>query len=254
MVSAWNQQVMFPNPADLITQVVSNAKLKLLEAAILLKCDALDGVTDGLLNDPRKCSFNPAVDLPKCVGDVDGPGCFTTAQVTAIKRVYDGPSNASGQIYPGTALGDEAYTGGWDRWYTEDPNIASAYGKYGFNYQNLGYIFSQGIIYHVFNDPSYDFRKFNFETDVPKTRFLGSILNATDPNLSHYKSKGGKLIMYHGWSDPALSTYGTIYYYEQVVNKIGGLDKATEFNRLFLLPGMGHCVWGRARRRRLSTG
>lgn len=241
----WDQQAMYPNPEDLENATVPNSKLGILDAEVLDKCDAIDGLADGLITDPRNCPFDPAVDLPICSDDnSDAPDCFTPAQVAAIARVYNRPSNSKGQIFPGFSPGAENAFLGWDMWITEDQDILGAF--FGIDdVPNAQYGFGEDIMrYFVYNDPNYDFRDFDFETDVRDTSRAAAILNATNPNLKPFKVHEGKMIMYNGWCDHAITPLGTIQYYEQVVNRMGGRDKVENFFRLFLAPGMLHCSGG----------
>jgi feruloyl esterase len=240
----WNQQAMYPNPEDLENATVPNSKLGMLDAEVLDSCDAIDGLMDGLITDPRNCTFDPAIDLPICPGDIDAPDCFTAAQVAAIARVYNGPSNSKGQIHPGFPPGAENAFLGWDMWITEGHDILGAF--FGIDdIPNAQYGFGEDIMrYFVYNDPNYDFRDFDFETDVHDTARAAAILNATNPNLKPFKVHGGKMIMYNGWCDHAITPLGTIKYYEQVINRMGGRNKVENFFRLFLAPGMLHCSGG----------
>ena len=129
-------------------------------------------------------------------------------------------------------------------WITEGHDILGAF--FGIDdIPNAQYGFGEDIMrYFVYNDPNYDFRDFDFETDVHDTARAAAILNATNPNLKPFKVHGGKMIMYNGWCDHAITPLGTIKYYEQVINRMGGRNKVENFFRLFLAPGMLHCSGG----------
>jgi feruloyl esterase len=220
------------------------AKVPVIADAVNAACDALDGVKDGVLNDPRRCHYDPA-EL-RCRGG-DQPNCLTGAQVEAVKKIWTGLRDAEGQqLYPGLERGGEAGPGGWTQWVTgKGPGQGGHVG--------LGLPFMK---YVVFEDPNWDFRTFRYETppgvenDVEYTDDkLGRIFNATDPDLRPFRAHGGKLIQYHGWSDPDIPPLNSINYYESVVrrtdrNSISALRDTKEFYRLFMVPGMQHCAGG----------
>jgi feruloyl esterase len=204
------------------------AKLPLVEQAVLKQCDASDGLVDGLVQDPRACSFEPAV--LRCQG-ADAPTCLTGAQIEAFREVYAGPANSSGKrLTFGFPPGAES-NGGWDVWISGGAIVPS-----------LQFSFQDGFFrYIVFNNPAYDPFTFNFDTDPAKLAATGLILNAIDPDLRPFKKGGSKIVMYHGWSDHALSALKTIDYYQQVGDAMGD---AQDFFRFFLVPGMHHCGGG----------
>jgi len=240
----WNQQDMYPDSAS-STPTVPSSKLGLIQSAVLENCDATDGLVDGLIDDPRNCTFDPAKDLPMCPGDVDGPNCFTTVQLAAIQRIYNGPSNSHGQLFPGfLPCGAEAYPNiiGWSFWFTDGRAILQALGVDGPDGQ---YRFGEQFLrYFVYNDPTYEIHNFDFETDVRDLARAAKILNATKTNLRQFKAFGHKMIMYQGWADPAITALGTVKYYEQVVDTMGGRKKVEGFFRLFMVPGGLHCGGG----------
>jgi feruloyl esterase len=225
---AFNLQALLSDSASYIPP----SKLKAIEAAALAACDARDGVTDGVLDEPNKCSFDPAVLL--CKG-ADSDSCLTEKQVIALKKIYAGPHDSKGgQLIPGFLPGGETGPGGWQAWITGS----------GSN-KGLQFFFStQTFANMIYNDPKWDLKTFNLEKDGKLAdEKLGSILNATDPNLKAFKAHGGKLILYHGWSDAALPPVNTINYFESVVAKMG-LREAGSFVRLYMVPGMQHCGGG----------
>ncbi len=226
---AFNLQATLMDPASYIP----STKLKAIEAAALAACDARDGVTDGVIDDPSKCNFDPAVLL--CKG-VESDQCLTEKQVTALKQIYAGPRNSKGeQITPGFVPGGETGGGGWASWITGSAPTKGA-AQFFFSTQTFANM--------VYNNPAWDFKSFNLEKDGKLAdEKLASTLNATDPNLKAFRAHGGKLIIYHGWSDAALSPVNTIHYFQSVVSKLGQRD-AGSFIRLFMVPGMQHCAGG----------
>jgi feruloyl esterase len=204
------------------------SKLKLIESAALAAC----GSDNGVIDDPSKCHFDPAT--IGCKGEASD-SCLTEAQVAALKKIYAGPQNSKGeQLFPGYEPGGETGLGGWGSWITgpsAGKSIQLAFGT--------GFFGSM-----IFQDAAWDYRKMNFDRDMKVADDKGArIFNATDPNLKAFKDHGGKLLLYHGWSDAAIPPVNTIHYYESVVQKMGPND-AHEFVELFMVPGMQHCGGG----------
>jgi len=207
-------------------------KLKAIEAAALAACDARDGVTDGVLDDPTKCGFDPAV--LQCKG-AETDECLTEKQIAALKKIYAGPRNAKGQqIIPGFVPGGETGPGGWTPWITGATPTAA-----------LQFFFSTQAFKHmVYNDPAWDYKSFDLERDGKLAdEKLAPVLNATDPNLKAFGARGGKLIIYHGWNDAALPPMNTVNYFQSVVAKLGQ-RQTDSFVRLFMAPGVQHCGGG----------
>lgn len=217
-------------------------KLPLLANAVNASCDALDGIADGVLDDPRKCAFDPAV--LTCEAGEDSEACLTPKQVNAVKDIWTGARNSAGQVvYPGLLPGAEDGPGGWASWTTGTAPFTGS----------RHWSAAEGFFkYMVFENPTWDFRTFNFDTDLPwALAKVGRSLDATDPNLRPLKRRGGKLLVYHGWSDPDISPLNSIDYYESVVSLLGAqqerskaLRETQEFFRLFMVPGMQHCRGG----------
>jgi hypothetical protein len=208
------------------------SKLPAIEAATLAACDALDGVKDGVIGDPTKCHFDPKKLL--CQGP-NSDSCLTQPQVAALEKIYSGPRNAKGeQLFPGYLPGGETEANGWAAWIT---GAAPA--------KSLQYAFGVGFFQNVvFSSPAWDYRQFNFEHDMKVADDTAArSLNSTDPDLKRFKNRGGKLILYHGWSDAAIPAGSTINYYNSVISKMGAKDTAS-FVRLFMAPGMKHCGGG----------
>ena len=208
---------------------ISSSKLPALASAVNVACDAQDGVTDGVLNDPRRCPFDPATLL--CKGP-DADTCLTAPQVTALKKLYAGPHDSrGGLIFPGYVPGAEQGGGGWGTWIT-----GSAPGK--------SLLFAFGIGYFanmVYEQADWDYRGANLEEALKAAEEkTAQKLDANDPNLTAFKARGGKLVLYHGWNDPAISALNTIGYYDRVVGKLGK-QETDGFVRLYLVPGMQHC-------------
>jgi Tannase and feruloyl esterase len=218
-------QALVGNPAGYI----SSLKMAAITKAALEACDAQDGVKDGIINNPFRCRFDPSVML--CKG-VDSLTCLTAPQVAALERVYAGGRNSSGQrIFPGLIPGGE---GGWGLWVT---GLAPG--------GSLGYMYVQNYFrYMVFDDPGWDLIHASVdEAEQAADEKTAHALNATDPNLHSLQARGGKLILYHGWNDAAISPINTINYYESVLRTMGGVA-TSGFVRLYMVPGMAHCSSG----------
>lgn len=204
---------------------ISKENYATIHKAVLDACDGIDGLKDGLLQDPTRCHFDPKALECK---QVNGPDCLTAEQVEAAKEIYAGPRNprTGEQIFPGLEPGSEL---GWSAFFAErhEPFVASHFK------------------YLVFENPNWDFRTLNFDSDVALADKLGSaILNATDPNLKEFLSNHGKLILYHGWNDPGVAPQNTINYYESVSAALGNTREAEKSVRLFMIPGQYHCAEG----------
>jgi feruloyl esterase len=242
----WDTQALLASTASYIPA----AKLPAITNAALAACDAADGVQDSVINKPRQCHFNP--DELLCTGE-DNNSCLTAPQLTALKKIYYGPHNSEGQtINPGFLPGAEAYAGGWSSWITgPGPNADSIT-------QALQYQFGTNFFkYMVFDDPNWDLKTLNFDTDVNKAfakpiagLALQDVLSSVDPDLSAFRAHNGKMIQYHGTTDAAIPPGNSIEYYRTVkaffgiYNQHHSADQVSNFYRLFLVPGMQHCSGG----------
>jgi len=220
----WNSRALAAAPLPL-------GKLSLVARAVMAECDARDGLADGLVQDPRRCRFDP-VSL-RCPG-ADGPDCLTRAQVSAVRKVYGGPRDSWGTLVsPGFPPGAEDGPGGWGAWISGGEITPSLQ----FSFQD------QFFRYLVYDDASYDPFTFNYDTDQPDLAATGLLLDATDPDLSAFEARGAKIVMYHGTNDHALSLYKTIRYYDQVRDAMNA-ESVQRFFRFFFVPGMHHCGGG----------
>ena len=187
---------------------------------------------DGVIDNPSRCQWNPETLL--CKGP-ETPSCLTAPQVKALKTLYAGPTTAKGErIYPGWYPGGEGELGGYTIWLTGMANTFS--GQIYLGTQFFGSM--------VLEKPFWNFNDFDLEKDVRTAdERLGKVLNAVNPDLTAFYRRGGKLILYHGWSDAAVSPQNTINYYESVRKTMG--DESTQkLVRLFMVPGMEHCNLG----------
>ena len=204
--------------------------IRTVAQAVTAKCDAIDGVKDGVIDDPRRCAFNPSADIPKCGGDA-AAGCLTAAQIQTVNTIYSSITKDGALFFPGWPVGAES---GWAPWFVA-PN-----GGRGIQF-NFGETYFKNLAFGRPN-ASYDWLTFNVNTDLDKIQASRTLLDATDPDLSRFKSRGGKLITYVGWADPALNPLMTVGYYESVMNTMG--PSTPDFYRMFMVPGMAHCGGG----------
>jgi feruloyl esterase len=197
----------------------------MIHDAVLRACDTLDGLKDGVLEDPTRCHFDPK-DL-ECKG-ADAADCLTPAQVETAHVIYDAVRNErnSESVFPGFERGSEL---GWARMAGPEP-------------------FEIGLDlfkYVVFKNPDWNYRTFNFNTDVDLTaKAEAGILNASNPDLRPFFRGGGKLIQYHGWSDPQIAPRISVDYYKAVLSASEDAPAISHSYRLFMVPGMAHCTGG----------
>ena len=206
------------------------AQLKLLQSAALKQC------ADGgpFIRDQLACHFDPGV--LRCKAGEVSDQCLTAPQLASARAIYGGrPDGKGGSIFPGYLPGGEAQTGGWQAWNTATsrellPQVAAFA------------ITQQSLKYFLYDDPAYDLLKADFGPRYDRDRRkLAPILDAVNPDLKAFKAHGGKLIQYHGWNDPAAPSMGSIQYFDQVGRVTGGADA---FYRLYMIPGMLHCMGG----------
>jgi feruloyl esterase len=231
---AWNEIALDAAPESKITV----AQLPAIEKAALNACDALDGVKDGVIGDPRQCHFDPSVLL--CHG-AQTAECLSQPQIDALKKIYSGPvSPRTGrQIYPGYEPGTEAEPGGWSTWIIGD---------------SLQSLFANSLFSGaVYEDPHWDWHSIVFDRDLRQAdEKTASILNSYNPDLRSFRDHGGKLIQYHGWGDAAIAPLDSIAFYEKVKEFLGRYpdprssnpSDIQSFYRLYMVPGMQHCGGG----------
>ena len=234
----WNEQALMKDAASMIPP----EKLPAIQTAALKACDSLDGLADGLIEDPRVCRFEPGV--LACKG-AETAECLTAAQIETLRKIYAGPKNprTGKQIFPGYPPGTEAVPGTWAPWIIPVKNAEAIQFRFGNTYYGQA----------VFEDPKWDFRKLNFDSDVAfGDEKAGAVLNSNNPDLRSFRAGGGKLIQYHGWGDAAIAPMISIQYYERVREFMTRFPDARsdaskpvqDFYRLFMVPGMGHCGGG----------
>jgi len=221
------------------------AKIKAVAAATYARCDAKDGIKDGLIQDPRACDFDPGRDIAQCPAGQDGDACLTSPQAQALGKIYAGITLEDGtKLFFGWPKGAEvvgsSFDGsgrelsGWAFWIIDPDGKPSRQTQYMTTFmQNLAFGHA---------DPGFDWHKFDFTKDPPRMTPIRQLLNADDPDLTAFRRHGGKLIMYHGWADTALTPFMSVDYYERAVAANG--PGTPDFFRLFMIPGMAHCRGG----------
>lgn len=218
----WPQVVMKED----VGRPIEACKLELATRAAVAACDGLDGVKDGIILDPRQCRFDP--EALRCSADAKpGCACLTDAEARAIREIWGGPRTAAGERLwfgpePGASLsalaGPEAFPiSEWHlRWVRQDPDA------------------DWSALSHA-----------GYEKTFADARLLfHDALGTDDPDLSRFRTFGGKLIMWHGWADELIPPRGTVDYYERIAARMGGLEEVQRFARLFMAPGVNHCTMG----------
>jgi feruloyl esterase len=223
-------------PNDDTTPILTPASLALVSRSVIAACDAIDGVRDGVIDDPRDCRWSP--DVLRCVAGTPKAACLSDAQVAALKTMYAGAKNprTGAQIYPGWPVGSEApnlapdgtVVGGWNRyWGTNAPARVDFWR------------------YWVFRDSTWNWWSFDFDRDLATADArVGRAVDHTTADLAAFRRRGAKAILYQGWADPVVSAYDAIAYYEKVRAAQGSQSATDSFLRLFMVAGMAHCARG----------
>jgi feruloyl esterase len=230
----WNQRAVTENP-------LSSEKLAVVAKHVMATCDAVDGLADGLIDDPRRCAFDPARHVPSCAAN-DAADCLTRGQADAVAKIYGGVKSGGRLWFPGFMVGSEAIATGPNGPASGWANLIVP-GQPGA--KPADFALAEGVLrYLAFQppQPDYDFRAFDFDRDVSMLERWGRLANANDPDLSEFRARGGKLLMTYGWADSILQPLMGVQYYERAVAANG--EKTPDFFRLFMIPGMAHCAGG----------
>jgi len=214
------------------------AKLATLAERIYSLCDDKDGLKDGLINDPRRCGFQPARDLSRCPPDGENDGCFTQSQIATLEKIYGDIRSQGKRYFPGWPVGAEIAgadgRSGWDQWIVrETPGKTTAYS------------FAESFFrYMAFprKDQAIELAAFDIEKDASRLEWIHNILDATSPDLAAFRDRNGRLLMYFGWADQSLNAQMGVDYFESVQQKMG--PRTPDFFRLFMQPGVFHCGGG----------
>ena len=229
---AWNSQA---NTAANGSPIITLADLTPLHNAVLKACDA---DSTGVIIDPLACHFDPA--SIACAGRTSTAAdfCLTPGQVTAVRKLYEGPRDALGKLlYPGWQVpGSEL---NWAAWLVPTA-VGAASIDQGIAQDTLRYMVYPGVE----GSATYQDVTFTAAEFEQLTRANDGMYDATDPDLSAFKAAGGRLILWAGWADPAISPIGTVAYYQAVEHTMGGESDTSTFARLFMLPGVSHCGGG----------
>jgi Tannase and feruloyl esterase len=213
-------------------QILDSSKLPALHAAVMAAC----ADTNGVIRDPRACTFDPA--SIQCPAGVDRPDCLTGPQVTAVRKLYRGPTYRGRNLYDGgQPYGSEL---AWDGWLTQpagDPGWPADTGAYGLS---VGY--HRYLAYWRNPPASFDLRDLRFTPALfRQLQPLAGLYDSTDPDLRAFRAHGGKIILYHGWADQGLPPWATTNYYSAVARFLGGYQAIQSFSRLYMIPGLYHC-------------
>ena len=214
-------------------------KLPMIQSRVIEICDSLDGVTDGILDDPRLCvapDFDE--DMLLCTGG-DAADCLTEEQVTALRNLHTGPLDLRETVNnvsnPNYSMPIYQFPKGSE---------SSMYNYMGLSGEPARADFWR---YWVFNDPNWDWWSFDFNRDLTyAVQTVSPVVDSIDPDLKPFRDSGGKIIIYNGWADGVVSATDTALYYDNVVKTVSGTEATAyedtqSFARLFLVPGMGHC-------------
>ena len=211
--------------------LLSVDELKLVTHAAIDSCDAKDGLRDGLVDDPRRCDFDPE---SLVCGKTQSAQCLSDIQAEAIRKVYAGLKNprTGEQIFAGWPKGSE--------WFGESP--IQSWRLYLLEPAQPMRL--EALRYFVFHDPNWNWHTVDFDKDVAFARAEIPFMDAMETDLRPFAKRGGKLILYGGWADPVVPAAETVRYYDALAKTMGGFESAQSFARLFLAPGMGHCGGG----------
>lgn len=223
----WDQRAMKNAAGEVL---FSKESLETLNRGVVAQCDMNDGIADGLIGDPRACTFDP--EKLRCSAAQE-TGCLAAAQIEAAKKIYRGPVTSQGrQIFPPAGVpGSESM---WLTWFV-GVTASETYMGDAFRYRMF------------YPDPGPDWKLSDFDFDRDYKRLgMESVYQANHPDLRQFKANGGKLLSYMGWSDVAAGGVRVATdYYESVERLIGGREATQDFYRLFMVPGMDHCVGGK---------
>jgi len=216
------------------TAILTASRLPILHTAALKACDAADGLKDGLIEDPRRCRFDPAA--AQCHAGEDPSHCLSAAEVEVARRIYAGAHDANGRklVIGGPMPGSELAWAG-----VFIPNDAGQ--------PIFSATIATGSVQNLYYDEplpkSWTAKDLKFDRATLDSFKFRAIYDATNPDLSRFREAGGRLLLWHGWSDPHISPLNSIAYFT-AMQQVLGEAVVREFSRLFLFPGMYHCNGG----------
>lgn len=212
--------------------ILSETDLETVHTSVVSACDMNDGVRDGLIGDPRNCRFDIATLL--CKG-VEQSRCLSREQLAALKKIYSGPTASDGTIlYKDGAL---------------MPGSELAFGEYykSGHFSSFDTDYLKFMAFWPSPGPNWRISELDFERYSRRFGMTDALYAANNPDLTAFKSRGGKLIAYQGWADAGaggVPPLKVVHYYETVERTMGGPASTRDFFRLFMIPGMGHCGGG----------
>ena len=216
---------------------ISTAKIATLASAVRAACDGLDGVVDGVVSNPAACHFDPKT--LRCPAGADtGDSCLSDAQLTAVAS-WTSPVSFAGATYSNTGwplTGNEDAPGAWDFWTTGTPVLGGL---------SLQFLFQDTTVKnYLARNPAANSLTYDFDSNIGALSAMAALNDATNPNLHPFLAAGGKLILWHGGNDSALSVKSTTAYYQRVVAAMGGQSNTDQFVRFYTAPGVNHCAGG----------
>jgi Tannase and feruloyl esterase len=221
----------------LMNAAFTDAQLKAVAAAVLQKCDALDGLRDGMINDFQACKFDPRSQVCGTSGAPRGEQCLSAAQAKGLREIFGGAHNSRGESLYGSFPFDTGIAApAWRSMHLGTPTSEPANATLG---RDTLREFSMTP-----PDPTFDPRKFDFDRDMASTEETASINDAVATLLTSFAGHGGRMIVYHGLSDQAMATGALSAWYEHLTPRNAAGPQ--EWARLFLIPGMTHCGGGQS--------
>jgi feruloyl esterase len=231
----WNrlhvQQMWGTVLMNALNNPIPACKMQAATAAAIASCDAIDGVKDGVIEDPNRCPYDPKALVGTSAGDC---GSFTEADANVIRKLWEGPRRKDGSfLWYGLPRGAELTS----LWVARGTPLKAA--PFGISQEWFRYFLTQ--------NPQFDIATVTPEMyerlwDQSVEQF-GSVIGTDNPDLTEFRSRGGKALVWHGWIDPLISADGTVDYYKRVVQRMGAKE-TSETLRLFMAPGVGHCGGG----------
>jgi feruloyl esterase len=222
----------------LASSPLSAEKVEYLAAFVQHKCDAIDGVADGVVDDPRRCTVDFATEIPACGPGGDDSRCLSVAERHVLDVFARDVTSNGVPVYPAFPIGtgilapDVSAPGGVIPYWLgqRDPPLQSGAER-----------FVESYVQNVVPSAGRDWRTIDLDRDMHELQSVGALLNATDPDLRLFRARGGKLLMYHGWAEPQINPLLSVNYVAHVREAMGPTD---DFLRLFMIPGMPHCRGG----------
>jgi feruloyl esterase len=229
LAMVWTTQSQLPPGAT-----IRSEQAELLQTEVVRQCDALDGQTDGLVSDPPKCKFDPS---RLACGVSDLSQCFTPPQLEALRKIQAGPRDVSGRqlaaVYPpsGAEASKPSPYFGWGGWIFNTGERPSPHS-----------VFAEGFLKNVVQKPFTDVAGFDFNRDPSRLKAAIGADMDVPPDMRRFFDRGGKLIIWHGWADPAVTPQITLNFHQAILSKSG--PRAKDAMRLFMVPGVQHCGGG----------